>query len=350
MIGPAGLRPPASKFPIVKTLLVTLGDAAGIGPEIIVKLFAAVRMPDGFRAIVVGELEILQAVAARHRLPVRFVPEGEGGAGVDAVPVRSLGLLKADAVVPGRLSAACGDAAFRYFEHAVNECLAARAHGIVTAPLHKEAMNRAGHAFAGHTDILEMMSGVAGPVMALWHPRVVVAHVTDHLPLRAALDAITQDRIVHGVTLTHAARVRAGVAGKAPRIALAGINPHAGENGLFGREEIEIVKPAMERLRAAGIETSGPHPGDTVFLQALRGRFDAVIAMYHDQGFGPMKTIGFADGVNCTLGLPFVRTSPDHGTAFEIAGQGIAEPESMIASWNLAVRLMGGVTVEGGTR
>ena len=126
----------------------------------------------------------------------------------------------------------------------------------------------------------------------------------------------------------------------APRIALAGVNPHAGENGLFGREEIEILKPAMEVLRREGIETSGPHPGDTVFLQALRGRFDAVLAMYHDQGFGPMKTLDFASGVNCTLGLPFVRTSPDHGTAFEIAGQGIAEPESMCAAWDLAVRLI----------
>ncbi len=315
-----------------------MGDAAGIGPEVIVKLLNAVRFPVGIRAVVVGELGILRDTATALGLPVSFCEEGaekEGGSRSGAVAVRSLGLLQTGDFVPGQLFAACGDAAFRYFAYAVEECLAGSAEAIVTAPLNKEAMNLGGHAFVGHTDILEFMTGAAGPVMALWHPKVVVAHVTDHLPLRAALDAISVPRIVHVVTLTHAALVRSGVA--SPRIALAGVNPHAGENGLFGREEIEILRPAMEALARAGIVTLGPFPGDTVFLQALRGRYDAVIAMYHDQGFGPMKTLDFANGVNATLGLPFVRTSPDHGTAFEIAGQGIAEPDSMIAAWNLAV-------------
>jgi 4-hydroxythreonine-4-phosphate dehydrogenase len=316
-----------------------MGDAAGIGPEVIVKLLAAVSIPTGIRVVVVGERDILQNSAATLDLPVSFFEEGGEGSISGAVAVRSLGLLQTGGFVPGQLSAACGDAAYRYFAHAVEECLAGRAQAIVTAPLNKEAMNRGGHAFVGHTDILESMTGVAGPVMALWHPKVVVAHVTDHLPLRAALDAITIPRIVQVVTLTHAALLRAGNA--SPRIALAGVNPHAGENGLFGREEIEILRPAMEALARAGIPTSGPFPGDTVYLQALRGRYDAVIAMYHDQGFGPMKTLDFANGVNATLGLPFVRTSPDHGTAFEISGKGIAEPESMIAAWNLAVRMLG---------
>jgi 4-hydroxythreonine-4-phosphate dehydrogenase len=200
-------------------------------------------------------------------------------------------------------------------------------------------MNFAGHRFAGHTEILEKMTGVEGPVMALWHPKVVVAHVTDHVPLRVALDAITVERVMHVVRLTRAALVSAG--NPAPRIALAGINPHAGENGLFGREEIEVLHPAIAKLEAEGISVAGPLPGDTIFLQALRGEFDAVLAMYHDQGFGPMKTLDFANGVNCTLGLPFVRTSPDHGTAFGIAGKGVAEPESMIAAWNLAIKLLG---------
>lgn len=316
-----------------------MGDAAGVGPEIIAKLFAARPVGERVEArpVVVGELEILGATAAALGLPVRFADERTASG--DAIPVRSPGFLQAAGFRTGEISAACGDAAFRYFAHAIEECLAGRAHGIVTAPLHKEAMNRAGHAFAGHTEILEKMTGVEGPVMALWHPKVVVSHVTDHLPLRAALDAITVERVVHVTRLTHAALVRAGVT--QPRIALAGVNPHAGENGLFGREEIDILRPAMDVLRGEGIETSGPHPGDTVFLQALRGAFDAVLAMYHDQGFGPMKTIDFANGVNCTLGLPFVRTSPDHGTAFNIAGQGIAEPESMIAAWDLAVKLLG---------
>jgi 4-hydroxythreonine-4-phosphate dehydrogenase len=325
----------------VKTVLISMGDAAGIGPEVIVKLLSAVAVPPDIYAVVVGELGILQNTATSLKLPVSFFEEAEEGkerSNSGAVAVRSLGLLQTGGFVPGRLSAACGDAAFRYFAYAVAECLAGRAQAIVTAPLNKEAMNLGGHAFVGHTDILESMTGVAGPVMALWHPKIVVAHVTDHLPLRAALDAITVPRIVQVVTLTHAALVRSGIS--APRIALAGVNPHAGENGLFGREEIEILRPAMEALARLGIPTEGPFPGDTVYLQALRGRFDAVIAMYHDQGFGPMKTLNFANGVNATLGLPFVRTSPDHGTAFEIAGKGIAEPESMIAAWNLAIRML----------
>jgi 4-hydroxythreonine-4-phosphate dehydrogenase len=316
-----------------------MGDAAGIGPEVVVKLLAAVSVSADIRPIVIGERSILQDTADALKLPLMFFEEGKDGSIPGGVAVRSLGLLQTDGFVPGRLSAACGDAAFRYFAHAVEECLAGRAHAIVTAPLNKEAMNLGGHAFVGHTDILESMTGVAGPVMALWHPKIVVAHVTDHLPLRAALDAITVPRIMQVVTLTHAALVRSGIS--SPRIALAGVNPHAGENGLFGREEIEILRPAMEALARTGIATEGPFPGDTVYLQALRGRYDAVIAMYHDQGFGPMKTLDFANGVNATLGLPFVRTSPDHGTAFEIAGKGIAEPDSMIAAWNLAVRMLG---------
>ena len=314
-----------------------MGDAAGIGPEVLVKCLASVLPVAGIRPLVIGELDILRNTAASLNLPIRFADESVATPG--ELSVRSLGLLKYGSFEVGKLSAACGDAAYRYFHHAVEECMAGRAHAIVTAPLNKEAMNRGGHAFVGHTDILEQMTGVEGPVMALWHPQIVVGHVTDHLPLRQALDAITGPRVAHVVHLTRDALVKTGVA--APRIALAGINPHAGENGLFCREEIEILKAAMERLKAEGIDVSGPHPGDTVFSQALRGRFDAVIAMYHDQGFGPMKTLDFANGVNCTLGLPFVRTSPDHGTAFEIAGQGIAEPDSMIAAWNLAVRLLG---------
>jgi len=340
----------------VKTILVTMGDPSGIGPEVIVKLCAHLATTSAlrhFRPVIVGERAILQQTATSLKSPVRFVEEGherdggahneEGGGGEEGfapVVVRSLGVLTSGEFTVGQLSAACGDAAFKYFDHAISECLAGRAHAIVTAPLNKDAMNRAGHGYAGHTEILEHKTGVAGPVMALWHPKLVVSHVTDHLPLRKALDAITVERVVHVTRLTHDALVRAGTA--SPRIALAGVNPHAGENGLFGREEIEILRPAMDVLAAEGIQTFGPHPGDTVFLQALRGRFDAVLAMYHDQGFGPMKTLDFANGVNCTLGLPFVRTSPDHGTAFEIAGQGIAEPESMIAAWELAANLIEG--------
>jgi 4-phospho-D-threonate 3-dehydrogenase / 4-phospho-D-erythronate 3-dehydrogenase len=322
----------------VKTILLTLGDAAGIGPEVLIKCLARVSAVSEIQPIVIGELDILRDAAESLKLPVRFAPEGETSDG--EVAVRSLDLLRPGDFGMGQPSALCGNAAYLYFVHAVEECLAGRAHAIVTAPLNKAAMNMAGHHFAGHTDILEKMTEVEGPVMALWHPKLVVSHVTDHLPMRQALRAITIPRVKRVVKLTWEALYRAH--GKPPRIALAGINPHAGESGLFGLEEIEILRPAMAELQREGYPSSGPYPGDTVFLQGLRGRFDAVIAMYHDQGFGPMKTLDFANGVNCTLGLPFVRTSPDHGTAFEIAGKGEAEPESMIAAWELAVKLLAG--------
>jgi 4-hydroxythreonine-4-phosphate dehydrogenase len=323
----------------VKTILLTLGDAAGVGPEVLVKLLSHTPHSSEIRPVVIGELSILRDTAESLNLPVRFVPEDDVSSDGE-IAVRSLDLLREGDFEIGQASALCGNAAYHYFAHAVEECLAGRAAAIVTAPLNKAAMNMAGHRFAGHTDILEKMTGVEGPVMALWHPKLVVSHVTDHLPLRQALRAITIPRVKQVVKLTWDALRRSQRI--KPRIALAGINPHAGENGLFGLEEIEILGPAMADLAREGYPVLGPYPGDTVFLQGLRGHFDAVIAMYHDQGFGPMKTLDFANGVNCTLGLPFVRTSPDHGTAFDIAGKGDAEPESMIAAWELAVRLLNG--------
>src|SRR5690606_1097021 len=221
-------------------------------------------IPDGVRPVVVGELDVLRATAESLGLSVAFAAEEVATA--QETPMRSLGLLRTGSFRVGEISAACGDAAFRYFAHAIEECLADRAHAIVTAPLHKEAMNLAGHAFAGHTELLEKMTGIEGPAMALWLPKVGMAHVTEHLPLRAARDAHRVERVMHAARLSHAALASAGFA--APRIALAGVNPHAGENGLFGREELDILRPAMERLAAEGIATAGPHPGDTVFLQA----------------------------------------------------------------------------------
>lgn len=336
----------------MKTLLYTLGDAAGIGPEVLVKALHLAPPPPGLRPLVVGEVGILRDTAEGLGLPLSFQEDGavgEAEAETEAwrpgrpVPVRSLGWLRPGEVEMGRASAVCGHAAFEYFNHAIDACLRGEAHGIVTAPLNKAAMNAAGHAYVGHTEILEKRVGAEAVVMAIWHPKLVVGHVTDHLPLRLALEAITVERVVTATKLTEAACRAAGRVGPEgrPRVALAGINPHAGEGGLFGSEEKETLAPAMARLRADGIDVSGPHPGDTVFLQGLRGRFEAVIAMYHDQGFGPMKTVDFANGVNCTLGLPFARTSPDHGTAFEIAGRGRAEPESMVAAAQLAFSLVG---------
>ena len=316
----------------MKTILITMGDPAGIGPEVIVKCLAAIDPGEGVENIVLGELDLLRAMAATLELNVGFCPETAPQK--NCVKVRSFSLARSGSFRAGKLSAVCGNAAYHYFTSAVERCLTGEARAIVTAPINKEAMNLAGHHFYGHTDILEKMTKAESVVMALVHPKVIVSHVTDHLSLRNALDAITIPRIKQVVKLTW--KTLLATRTHSPRIALAGVNPHAGENGLLGREEIDILIPAMEELRAEGFPTLGPFPGDTVFLQALQGQFDAVLAMYHDQGFGPMKTVDFAHGVNCTLGLPFVRTSPDHGTAFEIAGQGVADPESMISAWNLA--------------
>jgi 4-hydroxythreonine-4-phosphate dehydrogenase len=320
----------------MQKLLITLGDPAGIGPEVIVKALSKFAHNGEVEPVVVGEREILEDTAKALGIHLQFCPDDSPRHG--RIKVRSLGMVKHGDFEMGKISALCGNAAYHYFAHAVESCLAGEAHGIVTAPLNKEAMNLAGHHYSGHTDILEKMTGAETVIMALVHPKIIVSHVTDHLPLRKALDHITIPRIKEVVKLTW--RTLVATRTHAPRIALAGVNPHAGENGLFGREEIDILKPAMEELRAEGFPTFGPLPGDTVFLQALKGQYDAVLAMYHDQGFGPMKTVDMANGVNCTLGLPFVRTSPDHGTAFEIAGSGLAEPESMIAAWDLAAQLL----------
>ncbi len=317
-------------------ILLTMGDPAGIGPEVIVKCLAKSGHHEGVEPVVVGEREILEETAKALGLKILFCPDDSPRQG--RVKVRSMDLARPGDFEMGKVSAVCGNAAYHYFAHAVESCLAGEAHAIVTAPIHKEAMNLAGHHYVGHTDILEKMTGAETVIMALVHPKIIVSHVTDHVSLRHALDAITIPRVKEVVKLTWKTLVATRT--QTPRIALAGVNPHAGENGLFGREEIEILRPAMEELRSEGFPTFGPLPGDTVFLQALKGRFDAVLAMYHDQGFGPMKTVDMANGVNCTLGLPFVRTSPDHGTAFEIAGMGVAEPESMIAAWELADQLL----------
>ena len=317
-------------------ILISMGDPAGIGPEVVVKCLAKQHPLMDCEPIVVGEIDILEETAKSLGIEMKFGHDDSFQPG--QVRVRNMDLVRSGDFELGKISAVCGNAAYHYFAHAVEACLSGDAQAIVTAPIHKEAMNLAGHAYVGHTDILEKMTGAETVIMALVHPKIMVSHVTDHLSLRQALDAITGTRIKEVVKLTWKTLQATGI--PKPRIALAGVNPHAGENGLFGTEEIEILRPAMEELQREGFPTAGPFPGDTVFLMALKGRFDAVLAMYHDQGFGPMKTVDFAHSVNCTLGLPFVRTSPDHGTAFEIAGRGIADPESMVSAWELALKLL----------
>jgi len=331
-------------------LLVTMGDAAGIGPEIIAKAAAAGELDD---AAVVGDLAVMRrAVAACGLgLPVAALDHPRDRA---ACPRGTLAvcapatLAQGLAGLPfGAIDARAGAAAARCIEQAVAWMQAGAGRAIVTAPIHKEALSAAGVAFPGHTEMLQALAAAPGgalpPVrMMLANDELRVVLVTIHLSLRRAIDALSTQGIAETLAITHAAGLRFGL--EAPRIAVAGLNPHAGEGGLFGDEEMRLIAPAIAQARAAGIAASGPFAPDTVFMRARDtaarpGEFDFVVAMTHDHGLIPVKYLGVEHGVNVTLGLPFVRTSPDHGTAFDIAGRGVADASSLIAAARMARRL-----------
>ena len=322
-------------------MLVTMGDAAGIGPEVIAAAFAAGLLPG---SVVVGDPAVLRRAGAPmtacidHPADLPLVPPG-------CLPVIvPPGLPDGLAALPwGRVDARCGAAAARCIEHAVALTLAGAAAGIVTAPIHKEALAAAGVRYPGHTEMLQTLAAAPGvapsPVrMMLANEELRVVLVTIHQSLRSAIDAVTFDAVLHTLRIAHAAGAAWGQAA-APRLAVAGLNPHAGEGGLFGDEELRIIGPAVQAARAEGIDALGPFAPDTVFMRARRGEFDAVVAMTHDHGLIPVKYLGVEQGVNVTLGLPFVRTSPDHGTAFDIAGRRTADPASLVAAWRMARRL-----------
>lgn len=303
-------------------IAITLGDPCGIGPEIIIKALADSRWRE--RCVVIGDTGLLQREAARLGLPP---PPA-------IVPVSRL----PDDLPIGRVSREGGEAAYRYVVHAIDRAMRGEVRAIVTAPLSKEAMNRAGHAYPGHTELLAERAGNVPVRMMLANDELRTVLVSIHLPLREALDRVTPANVLETIRITDRALRAAGLT--RPRIAVAGLNPHAGENGLLGREELDILAPTLARARAEGVDASGPHAPDTVFMRA-RGfaEFDVVIAMYHDQGLIPVKYLGLDAGVNITLGLPFVRTSPDHGTAFDIAGGDRADPRSLLAALEQADRL-----------
>jgi 4-hydroxythreonine-4-phosphate dehydrogenase len=237
----------------------------------------------------------------------------------------------------GCVDGRAGDAAVKFVKRATELAVTEQVDGIVTAPLNKEAINLAGYRYAGHTELLADLTGTRSYRMMLVVGGLRAVHVTAHVALREVFSLLSVERIVETVALSQQAMRSLGV--DVPRIAIAGLNPHSGEGGLFGDEEIRIIGPAVERGRALGWDVTGPIPPDTLFYRAARGEFDCVVVMYHDQGHIPLKMAGFDAGVNVTLGLPIVRTSPDHGTAFDIAGKGVARPESMIEAIRLAVRL-----------
>ncbi len=323
-------------------LAVTMGDAAGIGPEVIVKALADSRVHRSSRPLVIGDAGTIEAAVELTGVDARVLAvhsPAEARFAPGTIEVLDLANIDLPHLTMGRVSTMAGQAAFEYIRKAVELSLAGEAAGIVTAPLNKEALNLAGHPYAGHTEVLADLCGVRGVVMMLVAGALRVSHVSTHVALRVACDRAQRERIVTVGKLTAEATQR--LTGERPRLAVAGLNPHAGEGGLFGREEIEQIAPAVADLQAAGIDACGPLPPDTVFLRAARREFDAVVAMYHDQGHIAVKLLGFDEGVNVTLGLPIVRTSVDHGTAFDIAWTGVARPDSMVAALLLGAQMAG---------
>ena len=330
--------------------MITMGDACGIGPEIIAKLFRSTQTSG---CLVLGDVGVMRR-AVRLTGGGLMVAEIDAPQAVIEVPPNVLPVLQAQALPAdlldaplGAIDARAGAAAARCIEQAVTLARRGDVSAIVTAPANKEALAAAGVAFPGHTEMLQSLStepgGVPPPVrMMLANDELRTVLVTIHQSLRSAIDAVTFDAVLGTLRIAH--RAAAGWAMAAPRIAVAGLNPHAGEGGLFGDEEITIIAPAIAAARAEGIDARGPYAPDTVFMRARHapghpGEFDIVVAMTHDHGLIPVKYLGVEHGVNVTLGLPFVRTSPDHGTAFDIAGRGIADPSSLAAALAMARRL-----------
>jgi 4-hydroxythreonine-4-phosphate dehydrogenase len=333
-------------------MAITMGDASGVGPEIVLRRHAA--RPFGDDVVVYGDLAVLRRGAQLLGADVDLVAVDPARLGASspspgALRVIDLGLLTAEQHRPGVLDGPSGAAARAYVVAATDDALAGRVAGIVTMPMNKEATQLVDPGFVGHTELVAERCGATRVTMMLTNGPLAVTHVSTHCSLRQAIDRVRPERVLDVIELTHATLRRFL---PVPRIAVCGLNPHAGEHGLFGDEDLVHIVPAIERARALGIDATGPHPADTVFHQAVhRHRYDAIVCMYHDQGHGPMKLLAFDTGVNVTLGLPIIRTSVDHGTAFDIAWQGVAFTDSLdhalAYAWRLAGRVQDGVEVAG---
>ena len=319
---------------------ITLGDITGVGPEVTLKALAAVLPEDETRYLVIGDASEVRRTNDRLRLMLDIKPFSEGGERTRLCVINSF----SDAL-PGNLpsgSPLAARAAVAWLADGAQHCLRDELDAIVTAPVNKEAIVRAGHAFVGQTEFLSQLAGIERTVMMLlghdeqnrW---LRVALATTHIPLKQVASHVTPARISLAIELVAKACADLGLT--RARIAVCGLNPHAGEGGQMGDEEITTIAPAVSVAQKEGYDVVGPLSGDTVFYHALRGEYDAVVAMYHDQGLAPLKAVAFESGVNWTLGLPFIRTSPDHGTAYDIAGRGIADPSSMISAIRLAKQL-----------
>ena len=323
-------------------LAITLGDPCGVGPEIILK---ALRRDDVYaacRPLVVGDRRILERAAAwAGATDMVFDPVDNPECGqYQPGKITLLDLANADPAEcpPGQLSAAAGRAAAGYVITACDLALAGAVEAVVTAPLNKEALKMGGIAFPGHTELLQHRTGAEKVSMLLASEKLRVIHVSTHVALEEAIRSVTRARVEAVIALAQEACAALGVA--SPRIGVAGLNPHAGENGLFGTQEQQEILPAVQASRQKGFTVSDPLAPDTVFLRAVQGEFDVVVAMYHDQGHIPMKLLAFDSGVNISIGLPIIRTSVDHGTAFDIAGKGTASENSLLAAIAAAVQLV----------
>lgn len=322
-------------------LAITMGDPAGVGPEVTLK---ALNDPDVYtwcRPLVIGDQRILHreqqmlGLTSIELNPILHAAEGRYQAGT----VDMIDLNNADPTdcAWGKIAPAAGKAAVECVLRGADLALAGEVDAIVTAPLNKEAMQRAGFHWAGHTEMLAEHTGSGKVTMMLTNREMRVLHVSTHVSLSEAIQRVTHARVLEVIRLSNEGLTALGIA--KPRIAVAGLNPHAGEGGLFGREESEIIGPAIGAARAEGLDVSGPLPPDTIFWRMRNGEFDGVVAMYHDQGHIPMKLGGFDEGVNVSIGLPIIRTSVDHGTAFDIAGKGIAGHASMIEALRVAAQM-----------
>lgn len=322
----------------IAPLAITMGDASGIGPEIVAKTLAK----GGESVVVFGSSVVMENIVRRLGLglKVKRIAEAQEA----RFEPRSIEVAEATQIIAppslGSVSAMSGQASVDAVVAAIAAAKTGKVSGIVTAPINKEAMASAGIGYPGHTEILAEYGGAKRVAMMLANDDIRTVLVTIHTSLRKAIDEADFDAQMSAIRLANQGGRSLGIA--APRVAVAGLNPHAGEGGLFGDEEIRIIGPAIAAARAEGIDASGPWPGDTVYMQARKGRFDVVVAQYHDQGLIPVKYLGLEKGVNITLGLPFVRTSPDHGTAFDIAGRGIADTASLETALAYARRLVAG--------
>lgn len=321
-------------------IAITMGDAAGVGPEIVVKALALGEIVALCRPLVVGDLGVL--ARARQMLGMQLdlypVTDVDGGrfepGSIDVLDLANVDLAR---LKVGQVSAMAGKAAVEYVLKAGELALAGEVQGIATAPLNKEAMQLGGYDYIGHTEILADLTKSPRCTTMLISGSLRVVHVTRHIPLRQVADSITKERVLETIQLTAEGLPGMGVV--QPRLGVAALNPHGGEGGILGREEIEVIAPAVEAAQALGMDARGPYPADSIFFRAIAGEFDAVVAMYHDQGHIPVKTYDFESSLTVTLGLPIVRTSVDHGTAFDIAWRGLASPQSLIEAIKLAAEM-----------